>query len=229
MALFCTAGMHPPTSENHTKQIENARIRLFSSGIPRDCSASLSSPRKVFRSVTSSDKIFRYDPPETAPPGQGTEPVPMIFSNPTEYAIRGLSELVCRSPASTGRMMIEELVRGTDLPRDFMAKIFQKLARAGILSSSKGRGGGFSLARPAHEIRLIDIIEVLEGPQCSDRCVVGLEKCTDHMPCPQHDLYKPIRQRLKDYLATTTLADLAASLKAKQAWQKMRQFAVERT
>ena len=42
------------------------------------------------------------------------------------------------------------------------------------------------------------------------------------MPCPQHDLYKPIRQRLKDYLITTTLADLAASLRAKQAWQKMR-------
>jgi Rrf2 family protein len=163
----------------------------------------------------------------------------MIFSNPTEYAIRGLAELVCRTtlngqPPANGngngvgysqRIMIEELVRGTDLPRDFLAKIFQRLARAGILISSKGRGGGFALARPAHEITLSQVVEVLEGPQCSDRCVVGLEKCNDHMPCPQHDLYKPIRQRLKDYLATTTVADLAASLKAKQAWQKMRQIA----
>jgi DNA-binding IscR family transcriptional regulator len=40
------------------------------------------------------------------------------------------------------------------------------------------------------------------------------------MACPQHDLYKPIRQRWKDYLGTTTLADLAASLKAKQAYKK---------
>jgi Rrf2 family protein len=126
--------------------------------------------------------------------------------------------------------MIEELVRGTDLPKDFMAKIFQKLAKAGILVSTKGRGGGFTLAKPPHEITLMQVVEVLEGPQCSDRCVVGLEKCNDHMPCPQHDLYKPIRQRLKDYLQTTTLADLGASLRAKQAWQRLRGSAsAERT
>jgi Rrf2 family protein len=118
-------------------------------------------------------------------------------------------------------MMIEELVRGTDLPKDFMAKIFQRLARGGVLRSAKGRGGGFSLAKPAHQITLMQVVEILEGPM-SDRCVVGLEKCNDHMPCPQHDLYKPIRQRLKDYLNTTTLADLAASLRAKQAWQRLR-------
>lgn len=156
----------------------------------------------------------------------------MIFTNPTEYAIRGLSELVCRTQnGGPGvRVMIEELVEGTDLPKDFMAKIFQRLARGGVLVSAKGRGGGFSLARPAHEITLWEIVQVLEGETSSDRCVVGLEKCNDHMPCPQHDLYKPIRQRLKDYLNTTTLADLAASLRAKQAWQKMRTLAgIERT
>jgi Rrf2 family transcriptional regulator, iron-sulfur cluster assembly transcription factor len=51
-----------------------------------------------------------------------------------------------------------------------------------------------------------------------DACIVGLERCHDQMPCPQHDLYKPIRQRLKAYMQTTTLADLAASLHAKLAW-----------
>jgi DNA-binding IscR family transcriptional regulator len=50
-----------------------------------------------------------------------------------------------------------------------------------------------------------------------------MEACNDHMPCPQHDLYKPIRQRLKAYVQTTTLADLAASLKAKQAWHRLRE------
>jgi Rrf2 family protein len=143
----------------------------------------------------------------------------MIFSNPTEYAIRGLSELAGRAPDST--LLLDQLIAGTDLPRDFLAKLFQRLVKGGILNSAKGRGGGFSLARPAHLITLMEIVEVMEGPQSFDRCVVGLEKCNDHMPCPQHDLYKPIRQRLKDYLHTTTLADLAASLRAKQSWQKM--------
>ena len=142
----------------------------------------------------------------------------MIFSNATEYAIRGLSELAARGVA--GPVMLDDLVVGTDLPRDFLAKIFQKLVRAGILKSAKGRGGGFTLAKPQHDVTLIDIVESIEGPQLLDACVVGLDKCTDQMPCSQHDLYKPIRQRLKDYLRTTTLADLAASLRSKQAWRK---------
>ena len=145
----------------------------------------------------------------------------MIFSNATEYAIRGLSELAARGVS--GPVMLDDLVAGTDLPRDFLAKIFQKLVRAGILRSAKGRGGGFALAKAQHEVRLIDIVEAIEGPQLLDECVVGLEKCNDQMPCAQHDLYKPIRQRLKDYLITTTLADLASSLRSKQSWRKMQE------
>ena len=67
----------------------------------------------------------------------------------------------------------------------------------------------------------------MEGPQMLDQCVVGLEKCTDSMPCPQHDLYKPIRQRLKDYMNTTTLADLAATLKSKPSWQSRHPEAIK--
>ena len=126
----------------------------------------------------------------------------------TEYAIRGLSELAGRNP--DGPILLDEIVAGTGLPRDFVAKIFQKLVRAGILSSAKGRGGGFTLAREPHDVTLLDIVEAVEGPQRLDACVVGLEKCNDSQPCAQHDLYKPIRQRLKDYLTTTTLADLGA-------------------
>src|SRR5688572_16263612 len=104
----------------------------------------------------------------------------MIFSNPTEYAIRGLGELASR--ANGQLMLLDQLVAGSDLPRDFLAKIFQKLVRGGILRSSKGRGGGFALARPAHEITLMQIVEAVEGPQRFDGCVVGLAACNDTMP-----------------------------------------------
>lgn len=144
----------------------------------------------------------------------------MIFSNSTEYAIRGLAELAGRH--SDHPVMLDDLVAGTDLPRDFLAKVFQKLVHSGVLRSAKGRGGGFALARSARDVSLMTIVEAIDGPQVFDRCVVGLEKCNDQMPCPQHDLYKPIRQKLKDYMITTTLADLAASLKAKLVWQQTR-------
>ena len=141
----------------------------------------------------------------------------MIFSAATEYAMRGLSELAARGVG--GRIMIDELVAGTTLPRDFLAKVFQRLAKAGVLASTKGRGGGFALARPAHAISLLDVFTAMEGAAGMDRCVVGLKECNDAAPCPQHDLYKPIRQRLKDYLSTTTLADTGALLRSKSAWR----------
>jgi Rrf2 family transcriptional regulator, iron-sulfur cluster assembly transcription factor len=144
----------------------------------------------------------------------------MTYSNATEYAIRGLAELAARAEAGKP-LLLDEIVAGTDLPRDFLAKLFQKLVKGGILRSTKGRGGGFICARPPHKITLKQIIEVMEGPQCFDRCIVGLEKCNDSMPCPQHDLYKPIRQRLGDYLSTTTLADLASSLRTKSNWRRI--------
>jgi len=144
----------------------------------------------------------------------------MIFGSVSEYAIRGLSELATRPPGTL--VMLDDLIAGTELPRDFMAKIFQRLVHAGILDSSRGRKGGFCLAKPAHEVTLLDIINALEAHDQMEQCVVGLTECNDHMPCPQHDLFKPIRQRLKDYLSTTTLADLASSLRTKQSWQDSR-------
>src|ERR1044071_4497470 len=101
----------------------------------------------------------------------------MIFSNATEYAIRGLSELAARGV--NGPVMLDELVVGTDLPRDFLAKIFQKLVRAGILRSAKGRGGGFALAKPQYEVTLLDIVQAVEGPPLLDACGVGLARCHD--------------------------------------------------
>ena len=59
----------------------------------------------------------------------------MIYSGRTEYAIRGLSELASR--AGEAFVMLDDVVTGTDLPRDFLAKIFQDLVRAGILKSAR--------------------------------------------------------------------------------------------
>lgn len=143
----------------------------------------------------------------------------MIFSTPTEYAIRGLCELTLRGHGKA--MLLDDLVPGTGLPRDFLGKIFQRLVKAEILRSARGRGGGFVLAKAPEDITLRNIVEALDGPQLLDACVVGLAKCNDQMPCAQHDLFKPIRQRLKQYLDGTTLSDLAAALKAKAAWRKL--------
>lgn len=143
----------------------------------------------------------------------------MLYSTTTQYAIRGLAELASRG-AGRG-MMLEALARPAGLPAQFLGKVFQKLVKAGILKSARGRGGGFALARAAHDITLMQIVRATADPaDAPDACVLGLEKCNDEAACPLHDLYKPIRQRLTGYLDTTTLADLAASLRSKAAWAR---------
>jgi Rrf2 family transcriptional regulator, iron-sulfur cluster assembly transcription factor len=139
----------------------------------------------------------------------------MIFGTTTEYALRGIAELEIKSGGKT--VLLDQLIVGTDLPREFMAKVMQRMVKAGLLLSSKGRGGGFKLAKPSHEIRMLDILIAMEGEERPLRCVLGFSRCNDAVPCAQHDLYKPIRQRLNDYLTTTTVADLAASLRQKRS------------
>lgn len=139
----------------------------------------------------------------------------MIYSNACAYAIRAISRLCMLRP--DGYVLLDELCDGTDLPRHFVAKIFQDLVRKGILASAKGRGGGFALARKPDKITLYDIVAVVDGIEQLDHCVVGMARCDDKQPCPQHDQWKCIREQLRQFLQGTTLAMMSKTLKRKLA------------
>lgn len=137
----------------------------------------------------------------------------MIYSNACSYAIRALSRLAVMRPE--GYILLDELCEGTDLPRHFVAKIFQELVRKGLLSSAKGRGGGFALARMANKITLYEIVSAVDGVEQLDHCVVGMVQCDDRQPCPQHDQWKLIREQLRRYLTETTLDAMSFALQRK--------------
>ncbi len=137
----------------------------------------------------------------------------MIYSNACAYAIRALSRLAMLRP--DGYVLLDELCEGSDLPRHFVAKIFQDLVRKGLLTSAKGRGGGFALARKPDKITLYDIVAIVDGTEDLDACVVGNAKCDDNQPCPLHDNWKPIRDQLKVFLARTTLDQMSETLENK--------------
>lgn len=137
----------------------------------------------------------------------------MIYSNACAYAIRAMTRLAMLRP--DGYVLLDELCEGTDLPRHFVAKIFQDLVRKGLLTSAKGRGGGFALASPAKQITLYDIVGMIDGVESLDACVVGMAMCSDEQPCPQHDQWKPIRAELKKFLLSTTLDKMAGTLDKK--------------
>jgi len=137
----------------------------------------------------------------------------MMYSTTCSYAIRAMSRLTVIRPA--GYVRVQEVCEGTDLPAHFLAKIFRDLVTAGLLTSAKGRGGGFALARRPEEIRLYDIVDAIDGVKQYSQCVVGLAKCDANQPCPQHDNFLPIRNKIKLYLEATTLDQMSEALSKK--------------
>ena len=137
----------------------------------------------------------------------------MIYSNACSYAIRAMSRLALVSPE--GYVLLDELCEGTDLPRHFVAKIFQDLVRARLLVSAKGRGGGFALARPPSEISILDIVKAVDGAEDLSHCVVGMAQCDDKQPCPQHDQWKSFRVTLHRFLTDTNLETMSRTLERK--------------
>jgi|SRR5690242_1354293 len=138
----------------------------------------------------------------------------MLYSRSAEYAIRAFVYL---AQVPDGRYaMVKQIAAEEEIPAHFLAKILQQLARKGMLRSSKGPTGGFSLRVPPGEVRLLDIVEALDGLSEYEKCASGLAECTDDMPCPLHDSWKALRSRIMDYLGRNTIADLAKALEQKR-------------
>lgn len=132
----------------------------------------------------------------------------MLYSIACEYAIRGMT-LLAEKGAPGRHMLLRDILANERLPQHFVGKIFQTLVRAGLLSSVKGRGGGFALRRPAGQITLYDIVQAVDGTERFDRCLIGRSTCDDWQSCPLHAQWKPIREAIDRMLHDTTLADMA--------------------
>src|SRR5258708_9290148 len=90
----------------------------------------------------------------------------MIYSRSAEYAIRSFVYLA-RIP--DGKFaMARHIAEEEQIPAHFLAKILQELTRKGLLRSNKGPSGGFCLRVPASQIRLLDLVEALDGPALSE-------------------------------------------------------------
>jgi len=131
----------------------------------------------------------------------------VLYSRPCEYAIRATTYLA-RQPQSR-LVPVGEIARAEGIPIPFLSRILYQLARAGLLYSRRGPGGGFQLARPAREMALREVVAVIDGLDGFQRCVLGLNQCSDDAPCPLHDMWKGLRGRLTAYLDRVSLADLA--------------------
>ena len=134
----------------------------------------------------------------------------MILSRTGEYGVQIALHLALRG--NPGYVPVRTLAESSDIPFHFLGKICHRLTRAGILASYKGPNGGVSLARPASEITLFDVVRALDGAEVFERCVLGLSRCNDAAPCPLHHTWVGVRQRILQTISQATLSELATEL-----------------
>ena len=127
-----------------------------------------------------------------------------------EYAIIGLLYLAKQPPDRT--VMIDEISAAEDIPKSFIAKIFQSLAKTGFVSSHRGAGGGFSLAKSAKDITLLQVFQCVEGVFALQKCVADEPECvvstTRMSTCTLCAVFTEAQNRVNEVFARTTLADL---------------------
>jgi Rrf2 family protein len=85
----------------------------------------------------------------------------LSITTKSPYALRALAEL---GRSGDGPVPIGELARRREIPVQFLEQLFAAMRRAGILRSQRGVKGGYSFARPPHEITVLEIVELLDGP-----------------------------------------------------------------
>lgn len=132
----------------------------------------------------------------------------MLFSNPCNYALRAMIFLgeEYKKGELTGLQSVAEAIGA---PRPFMAKILQKLAREGLLQSTKGPHGGFRLAHPPQETSLAQVVMAMDGKELFEGCGLGLPQCSEANPCPLHYQFLAIRNALSKMLSDAKVEDLA--------------------
>lgn len=129
----------------------------------------------------------------------------VFFSKTCEL---GLQAVLYLSAKEKRIFNAEEVSIELKVPKEFVSKVLQILTSSGIVSSKKGKNGGFYLAKEPGQIRLIDIIEAIDGLDIFKSCVLGFPECSSETPCPVHEKWGKLRDEAYKMLSEETLEHL---------------------
>ncbi len=128
----------------------------------------------------------------------------MKLSPAAELGVRGV--LVLGENYGNGPVTLDTICARRDLPKQYLVKIFASLARAGLVTPVRGKGGGYMLARDPNEITLLDVIEAVEGPIHLNYCQHNPSQC-DELSCPIRPLWKELQETVRKKLGEMRVSD----------------------
>lgn len=107
-----------------------------------------------------------------------------FFSKKCEYGLQAVIYLSSKDKDTL--YSAEEISANLSIPKEFTSKILQDLTEKGIIISRKGRDGGFKLAVKSDQLKLIDIVETIDGLDIFKNCVMGFQNCNGNKKCQVH-------------------------------------------
>ena len=135
----------------------------------------------------------------------------MNYQRSTRYALYAAVEMA--SAPGGEAVTAAQVAERYRLPPTVVAKVLQRLVKAGIATGTRGVAGGYRLARPAGEIPLLEIVEVYEGPKPGSVCMLGEcgeGQCGQFAECRLRQLFEEIDQQARATFASVTLETLVA-------------------
>jgi len=125
-----------------------------------------------------------------------------------EYAIRAMLHLAGEDTANN--VQIQDISKKWKIPESFLRKIIPLLAKAGLIMSVRGSGGGIKLAISSDKISALNVIEAVEGKIFLNKCLFSEDICDRSEWCSMHEVWEEAQESLKTVLGNKSIAQLAA-------------------
>lgn len=129
-----------------------------------------------------------------------------MLSKSAEYAIQAVHRLAFVS--HPGPVPASELAERVGVPANYLSKLLDTLRKEGLVEATRGRGGGFSLAREPSDISLAEVIEPFDDDLLQRRCLLGRPECRDEAPCTVHGRWLEVAGALRRFFRETSVEDL---------------------
>ena len=129
----------------------------------------------------------------------------MYITRESDYGVRCVIYL-SRNPQSI--VPVNEIAKSMHIPKTFLAKILQRLAKAGIVKSVRGVGGGFSLLKKPADISMLDVIKAIQGECAINICAVNAKVCRLSRSCSVHPIWVELRHIMVERLRKENFAKL---------------------
>ncbi|HIJ37449.1 MAG TPA: Rrf2 family transcriptional regulator [Rhodospirillaceae bacterium] len=138
-----------------------------------------------------------------------------MLSSKAKYGLKAMVHLAINE--GKGPSLIADVAESEHIPKKFLDAILLEMKNQGLLSSKKGKGGGYVLARPATRITVGEIVRILDGPLAPVACVshTAYRRCTDCVDeagCSVRSVMQDVRDAIASILDNTSLADMIARI-----------------